>query len=553
MAQHAVSRLAAHARRVREIATVLGKYGLADSLRWLDVDFIQDRLRAGDGSRLHDQPFPARVRLALVELGTTFQKLGQTLSTRPDLCGEELASELSKLQAATTADPPAVVRARVQSELGAPPEALFASFDDVPLATASIAQVHAARLRDGSEAVVKLVRSGVVEQARADLDILAAAARLAEAHVPAMRAWRPTSVVRHFRRSLERELDFVRERTHLERFRRSFAHDESVRFPAPVEGLCSRGALTMERFHGTPFLDAAGMRASGRDLEALARSGAQLWIDMVFRDGFFHADPHAGNLVLMADGALGVLDCGMVGRVDEPLRANLEELLLHAVDRRGEELAACVLRMCEGVDEVDLASLRQDVDEILEDFVDAPLDSVDLGSMFAAVFSALHRHRLALPPSLALLLRTLAVLEGTSRQLDRSFSLAELLAPAYARSVRRRWSPRRVSARALRTAREWEGLALAFPTDFRRVLERMRDGAFRVRLEHRHLDDSVNRLTLGILVASLVLASAWLWTSAAQPGLAGAPTLGAIGFVLAALLGWRLWRSSRRALRDHAD
>jgi ubiquinone biosynthesis protein len=553
MAQDAVSRLAAHARRVGEIASVLGKYGLADSLRWLDVDFVQDRLRAKDGSRLRDQPFPARVRLALVELGTTFQKLGQTLATRPDLCGDALAEELGKLQAATTADPPSVVRARIQGELGSAPEALFCEFDDVPLATASIAQVHAARLHDGSEVVVKLVRSGVVDEARTDLDILAAVARLAEAHAPAMRAWRPTLVVRHFRRSLERELDFVRERTQLERFRSAFAGVAGVRFPAPVPALCSRGALTMERFRGTLFTDPRALRARGVDLSALARRGAQMWVDMVFRDGFFHADPHAGNLVLLPDGALGVLDCGMVGRVDAELRGRLEELLLHAVERRGEDIASCVARMCEGGDSTDLPSLRQDVEEILEDFVDVPIDSVDLGAMFASVFGALHRHQLALPPSLAMLLRTLAVLEGTSRMLDRSFSLAELLGPAYARSVRRRWSPSRVSARAVRAAREWEALASSFPSDFRRVLERMRDGAFRVRLEHRHLDDSVNRLTLGILVASLVLASAWLWTSAAQPGLAGAPTLGAIGFATASLLGWRLWRSSRRALRDRAD
>ena len=552
MAQDAVSRLAAHARRVGEIASVLGKYGLADSLRWLDVDFVQDRLCAKDGSRLRDEPFPSRVRLALVELGTTFQKLGQTLSTRPDLCGDALAEELGKLQAATTADPPSVVRARIHGELGSSPEALFCEFDDVPLATASIAQVHAARLHDGTEVVVKLVRSGVVDEARADLDILAAVARLAEAHAPAMRAWRPTLVVRHFRRSLERELDFVRERTQLERFRTAFAGVSGVRFPAPVPALCSRGALTMERFRGTPFTDPRALRARCVDLSALARRGAQVWVEMVFRDGFFHADPHAGNLVLLPDGALGVLDCGMVGRVDAELRERLEELLLHAVERRGEEIASCVARMCEGGDSTDLPSLRQDVEEILEDFVDVPIDSVDLGAMFASVFGALHRHRLALPPSLAMLLRTLAVLEGTSRTLDRSFSLAELLGPAYSRSVRRRWSPSRVSARAMRAAREWEALASSFPSDFRRVLERMRDGAFRVRLEHRHLDDSVNRLTLGILVASLVLASAWLWTSAAQPGLVGAPTLGAVGFATAALLGWRLWRSSRRALRDRA-
>lgn len=549
----AAARLRAHARRVRDIAAVLGRYGLAEALRWLDVDFVQDRLRAADGSRLRELPFAVRVRLAATELGTTFQKLGQMLGTRPDLVGDEIASELGKLQAETVADPPDVVRARVHQELGAAPEDLFATFDGRPLATASIAQAHAATLRSGQEVVVKLVRVGVEESVRADLDILAAAAALAEAHGKGLRAWRPSLVVRQFRRSLLRELDLAQERANLERFGRAFAAMPGVRFPRPIDGLCSRGALTMERLRGVLLLDEAAVRRSGADLSRLARLGAQLWVDMVFRDAFFHADPHPGNLMLLDDGTLGVLDCGMTGRVDGPLRELLEELLVHAVEQDSAAVTDCVLRLCRPKEPVEREELRADVEEIVLDFADARLADVELGSMFGAVFGALHRHRLALPAPLALLLRTLVVLEGSSRSLDRSFCMAEVLAPAYRRAARRRWAPTRVAARALRAGRSWEQLAHALPGDLRAVLERMRDGAFRVRLEHRHLDDSVNRLTLGVLVAALVLAAAALWTSPAPPRVGGHSLLGLTFLVAAALLAFRLWRLSRRALRDRAD
>lgn len=553
MAGGAASRLRAHARRVRDIATVVGKYGLAEALRWLDLDFVQDRLRAADGARLRELPFPVRVRLAATELGTTFQKLGQMLGTRADLVGEELAAELGKLQAETVADPPDVVRARVREELGAAPEELFGVFDIVPLATASIAQVHAATLPTGEDVVVKLVRTGVEDSVRADLDILAAVAASAEAHSKALRAWRPSLVVRQFRRSLLRELDLAQERASLERFGRAFGSTAGVRFPRPFPGLCSRGALTMERFHGALLLDGAAVRAAGADLAQLARTGAQLWIDMVFRDAFFHADPHPGNLMLLADGSLGVVDCGMTGRVDGPLRELLEELLVHAVEQDSVGVTECVLRLCRPREPADREELRADVEEIVLDFAEARLADVEIGAMLGAVFGALHRHRLALPAQLALLLRTLVVLEGSSRSLDRSFRLGDLLAPAYRRASRRRWAPSRVAARALRAGRSWEQLAIALPGDLRSVLERMRDGAFRVRLEHRHLDDSVNRLTLGVLVAALVLAAAALWTSPAPPRVGGHSLLGIAFLVAASLLAFRLWRLSRRALRDRAD
>jgi ubiquinone biosynthesis protein len=548
----ALGRLQRNARRVGEVLGVLAKYGLADGLRWLDVDWIQDRLRSGDGVRLREQPLAARIRLALTDLGTTFIKLGQVLSTRPDLVGPELADELSRLQVQTVADPPAVAHAMLTAELGGPPEQLFASFAPQAFASASIAQVHHATLHTGESVVVKLMRDKVQSQAATDLEILQALARLAERHAAFLRPYQPVLLARQFQRTLVRELDFTYERENLERFARRFATDSSVHFPTVHRRLCTRRVLTMERLDGVPANDLAALRDSGADLAAVARTGAHVWLEMIFRDGFYHADPHPGNLVLLPRGVVGVLDCGMVGRIDENLRLDVESMLLAAVDKDAGELADIVLRIGRAPPEADLAALRAELAEFLDDYVYHSMRDLDVGAALTSLLGIVRRYHVVLPAQLSLLLRTLIVLEGTSRSLDREFSLAELIEPVHQRATRSRFGPRRALRRLRRAWRDWDRLLDVLPVDLRRLLERLREGSFRVRLEHRHLDASVNRLTLGILVGALILAATALWVSDAPPRLGRVSLLGLVGYLLAAFLGLRLLRAARRS-RDGDD
>jgi ubiquinone biosynthesis protein len=543
----ALGRLQRHGRRVAEVAGVLAKYGLADGLRWLDVDWIQDRLRSADGLRLREQTVEARIRSALTELGTTFIKLGQVLGTRPDLVGPDLAAELSQLQARTVADPPEVVAATLTAELGRPPEQLFATFAPVAFASASIAQVHDATLHSGERVVVKIMRKGVPQQAGTDLEIMQALARLAQKHAAFLRPYQPELLARQFQRQLHRELDFTYEREHLEQFARAFAGDGGVRFPAVHRALCSKHVLTMERLDGVPATDVAGLRDSGADLAAIARGGAHVWLEMIFRDGFYHADPHPGNLLLLPGGVVGVLDCGMVGRIDENLRQDVEAMLLAAVEQDGGELAEAVMRVGRAPPDADRAAMRADLDEFLDDYVHHALRDLDVSKALGSLLGIVRRHHVVLPAPLSLLLRTLIVLEGTSRSLDRDFSLAELLEPVYRKAARARLRPRRWLRRLRRNFRDWDRLLDALPGDLRAVLERLRGGSFLVRLDHRHLDASVNRLVLGILVAALTLAATALWTSAAPPRLGSVSLLGLLGYLLAAFLGLRLLRAARRS------
>lgn len=546
----ALGQLRRHGRRVAEVAGVLARYGLADALRWLDADWIQDHLRSADGERLREQPLEARIRLALMELGTTFIKLGQVLGTRPDLVGPELAAELSRLQAETVADPPETVIATLTEELGRPPEELFATFAPEAFASASIAQVHAATLRGGGRVVVKIMRAGVRQQARTDLEILQVLARLAARHAEFLRPYQPELLARQFQRTLARELDFTHERRHLERFGRRFARDGAVHFPAVCPQFCTRSVLTMEHLDGVSAADAAGLRESGADLAAFARAGARLWLDMIFRDGFYHADPHPGNVLLLRGGVVGVLDCGMVGRIDERLRQDVEAMLVAAVENDADRLAEIVLRIGRAPADTDRAALRVEIDEYLADYVQRTLRELEVGSALGTLLGIVRRYHIVLPAQLSLLLRTVIVLEGTSRALDRAFSLADLFAPVYRRALRARLSPRRLRRRLQRGLGDWQRLLEAAPDDLRAVLERLREGSFRVRLEHRHLDASVNRLTLGILVAALILSATALWTSDAPPRLGGVSLPGLLAGLLALLLGWRLRRAVRRSRED---
>lgn len=538
-----LARLDRDARRVGEIAGVLARYGLADWLKGIHVGWLQDRLRSDDGQPIGDLPFERRVRLALTELGTTFIKLGQILSTRADLTGPELAAELAHLQADTPADPPEEVSALIREELGYPPEMLFATFEPEAMASASIAQVHRARLKTGEEVVVKVQKHGITERIQSDLEILAALAELAERHSDQLRPYQPAATVRQFRKTLLRELDFTFERRHLEEFRGRFADDPGVRFPAVHERFSSRKVLTMERLEGIGGGERERLARSGVDLDEFSRRGATLFLEMIFRDSFYHADPHPGNLMLLPGGVIGVIDCGMVGRIDEELREEVETLLLCMVERDGQHLTETVLRIGAAPADCPRERLRADLDEFLADFVGQPLDELDLSEALNQLTGIIRRYRITLPPALSLLLRTLVVLEGTSRQLNPGFSLAEAIRPFYASSMRRRLAPGRLLGRMRRTWRDWDRLVEALPRDVTDLLARIRNGTFNVHLDHRHLDPVVNRLVLGIITAALFVSSSLLWSMKAPPMVGGVSVVGAAGYLAATYLGWRLYRA----------
>lgn len=539
----AIRHLERNVHRAGEIIGVLAKYGLADWVKGLKFSWLQDRIQSFDGQHIPDLKLEERVRLAFSELGATFIKLGQMLSTRPDLVGPEMARELAHLQTAAPADPPAAVRARIESEFDQPLTSLFTQFDDAPLASASIAQVHLARLHSGEQVVVKVQHAGIVDKIMPDLDILAGLAELAEKHATQIRLHQPVAVVRQFRRTLLRELDFTFERRNLEEFAQHFAQDDTVHFPRAYAQFSTRHVLTMERLEGILGSDSAALAASGADLNEFARRGANLYLQMIFRDAFYHADPHPGNLMLLPGAVVGVLDCGMVGRLDEELAEGLEEMLMAVVNRSSVDLGDIILRLGSAPPATSRDQLRADLTDFVGDYVGQSIQDMDLAGALNNLFEIIRRYHIALPPSLSVLLRTLVELEGTAQRLTPEFSLAEVFGPFYTTMVRRRLSIRHVLGRLQHAYRDWERLARSLPRDLDEVLKRVREGTFSVHLDHRHLDPVINRLVLGVMTAALFVGSSLLWSMKAPPVVAGVSVFGGAGYVVAAYLGWRLLRA----------
>ncbi len=531
-----------HVNRWREILTVLSKYGLADWIYRLDFEFAKGLLRNRDGEMLAQCPRERRIRMAIEELGPTFIKLGQILSTRPDLVGVDLADELKRLQTEVPADPPAVVRQTIAAELGRPVEDLFADFEDEPLASASIGQVHRARLQSGEPVVVKVQHAGIRDGVRVDLDLMVGLAQLAE-RIPELASYRPVAIVAEFRRTLRRELDFGRELRNLQQFRHEFGDDPTVHIPRPFPGLSTQRVLTMELIEGIKLNEAVGLERCGLDLEEIARRGANLYLEMIFIHGLYHADPHPGNIVLLQENVIGLLDFGMVGRLDESLREEVEEMLMAIVDRDARYLSMIITRLGATPHDLDEASFALDLADFVDHYGTQPIESFDLSGALREMVAIIRRYHIMLPGPVAMLIKVLVMLEGTARLLSPRFSLLEVMQPYRRKMLLRRLAPRRRLRRMQRVLREAEQLAEVLPRRLNDILQQVQSGKFDVHLDHRGLEPSVNRLVLGMLSSALFLGSSILLSREVGPHLYGISVVGGLGICLSVALGLRLFRA----------
>jgi ubiquinone biosynthesis protein len=540
-------------KRWTEILSVLSKYGLADWLAQSNIDFVKDRLSSRDGESIARLTREARIRLTLTELGPTFIKLGQLLSTRPDVVGRELADELTQLQTATPADPPETIRALVEMELGESLENLFSEFDLAPIASASIGQVHRARLNTGERVVVKVQHAGIESKVNEDLEVLAGLAQLAE-QFPEFGPYRPTANVAEMGRTLRRELDFGREERNLHQFAELFRNDPTVLIPKAYTDLSTPRVLTMDMIDGIALSHPGLLDAAGLDREELARRGANLYMQMIFTHGFFHADPHPGNIVLLPGNVIGLLDFGMVGRIDERLREQIEDMLQAIVQHDVPLLVRIVKRLGKAPPQLDEAGLANDLADYVGGYATQSLDQFPVGAALTDMIEIMRRYRIMLPPTVAMLIKTLVTLEGTAKLLSPRFSLMEVMQPFHRGMMFRRLSPARQAKKLRRFYMEVEQLAEILPQRVVQILEQVQEGRFDVHLDHRGLGPSVNRLVLGMLASALFVGSSFLLSYQVPPllfyrsesvwlGMKDISLLGLSGCILSLLVGLRLLRA----------
>lgn len=545
--------------RLQDIASVFVRYGFGDAVRRLGMAGALERAgkvlhwkEAAEFARLAP---PERVRHALQDLGPTFVKLGQILATRVDLFTPEWIEEFEKLQDRAPPAAFAEVRAQVFQDLGVAPENVFVKFDSDPIAAGSIAQVHRAQLADGTQIAVKVRRPGIRPIVEADLRLLARLAEILEAEFPALARFRPREVVRQFTQTLRRELDLAAECRNAERVAHSFRELPEIVVPRVYWDWTGERMNVQAYVDGIPSRDLEAVDRAGLDRRVLARRGAQAVLKMVIEDGFFHADPHPGNVFYLPENRIVFIDFGMAGHLSERRRDELSELLNGLAERDSESVVDVLLDWA-GAAQVDAEKLTVDVDGFVDRYHGVPLNQLRVGEMLADMTALLRDHELALPPDLALVLKVCVTLEATGRELDPDFDMAGEAAPFLRAAVLARRGPAALAKRG------WRALAAALeifaelPQDLRRVLRSARSGRLQVQVDltrlvrfGNQLDRAASRLTLGVVTAALIIGSSIVMTIEGGPTLLGLPLFGLLGFLGAVAGGvwllYSIWRSGR--------
>lgn len=536
-------------RRYLNIVRVLSRYGFDQVLEMMGLADAVARSR-----RLfrHSQPDIARLtaaermRLVLEELGPTFVKLGQILSTRSDVIPNAFVREFEKLQDNVPNFSFEEVLNQITEGLGAPVEQFFAEIDPVPLAAASIAQVHRARLLTGEEVVIKVRRPGIVDVVESDISALLALAGLAERHVPGSELYDPVGIVREFARTIRREMDFTREGHTIEKFRDNFIKTPWMYFPRVYWEQSSRAILTMEYIAGVKVSDHGKLFELGLDPVMIARRGADSFLEMVLNHGFFHGDVHPGNVLILPGNVICLLDYGIVGRLDDDLKRFLTDILTAIVNRDMDEIVSLLLFAGDISDTMDIRALKRDLFNFIDGYYEIPLKDIQVGLMLLEFIEIITLYSIRIPPDLMMLVKSLVLVEGMGRMLDPAFDMVEHLRPFIAKAIRQKYSPLRISRDANQILSSYLNLARNIPRDLKEIINRINRNKFKIDLEHRGLDKftadfdrSINRLSTSMILAAMIIGSSIVIQTDKGPKFMDFPVLAFVGYIVAGLVG--LW------------
>jgi ubiquinone biosynthesis protein len=546
--------------RLHEISLVFIRHGLGDLVRRLGVASLLERAgemlhwgEASQGARLEPEQ---RLRLAFEELGPTFIKLGQMLSMREDLIPPKWTTELALLQSSATPVPFEQILPVIERSLGTPVAQSFVDLEREPTGSASIAQVHRARLHDGRDVVLKVRRPGIEAKVEADLRLLAHLARFVEREVAETRRYQPVRVVDEFRRSMLRELDLANEAHNIERIGRNFRGEPHVSIPHVYPQWTSETMNVQEHIDGISAEDVAAVERAGFDLRLLAQRGVDNVLKMILEDGFFQADPHPGNVLYLPGNRIAMIDFGMTGRLSRARRNQIIDLLA-GITRKDSEPMVEVLLDWAGEEAVDEEQLTADVDELVADYADLPVKDMRVAELLGRITGMMRTHGIVLPSDLTLMFKALITLEGSGRRYDPDFVLADRLRPFVERALAARYAPAELGRRGGAGIGQMVDLIQAIPRDLARVLKDARRGRLKLDLDLKRLDSfvrkldrTINRITIGIMTASVVIGSSIVMTVTSGPQVWGIPIftiLGCIGYLLAFVNSvwviYSIWRS----------
>jgi ubiquinone biosynthesis protein len=509
-------------KRVPQIVSVLGKYGFGDVVNRMGLDSLFHDLKAKFFSDVPAEyeglTTEERIRRALEELGPTFVKFGQVMATRPDLIPMSLVVELRKLQDKVPPFDTTGIKAHVEAELGRKIDEVFSEFDEKPLAAASIAQVHRATLKDGKKVVLKIQRPNLERTIATDLDIIEFLAQVMEERVPEARRYSPTAAVREFKKSISKEIDFEREAYNMKRYARQFKDDPAVYVPKVYDEYTTPRILCEEFIDGVKVDSAAIKQRPSLDRETVAKNGIRIVIESVFIHGFFHADPHPGNIFLLDGNRVCMIDYGMMGVLDQERIDELLVFLVSLLTKNTDKMIRLFHKLGLIGEETDVRALRLDCDDLLNRYEMVELAHIDTGRLISQLFDVITRHDIILPADLLIMGKALATIDGVARDIYPELDPLSALRPHVLRVYMRRLAdPVFFSREPLKVAEELWFLAQSAPRDLRLLLRHVREGTARIGVDVEGLEASVkkyalasNRLSLSVVMGAIILGSCYL-------------------------------------------
>ncbi len=547
-----VGRTYRHLNRYRQILGILFKHGFGDLVERLKIDqYIEVGLQWI--SKKPREPVEKlsraeRVRMAFEELGPTYIKLGQALSTRPDLIPMEFIRELSKLQDDVPPFPFDQAKGIIEKELGSPLDTLFESIQETPIASGSIGQVYKARLDEDETVAVKVQRPGIRRIIEVDLEIMLHMATLIERHIEELYLHRPVKIVEEFADSLEKEIDYTIEASNMERFARQFLDTPTIYIPKVYRERTTSRVLTTEFIDGIKVSHLDKLAAAGLDRKKLTENGADILFKQVFDYGFFHADPHPGNIFALPGNVICLLDFGNAGMVDRTTREEFVDLIDSVVNRNEKRVTQVLLKLTIYDDEPDPRRFERDVADFMGRHLYKPLKEIELGRLLHHLMELAARHRLRIRPDIFLMMKALATVEGVAMTLDPEFDMISRAAPFIERVKLSRYYPERILNDLFSLASELIRFFEQFPRDVLEISRLMRQRKFQFNVEHQGLDklraahDQIsNRIAFSIIIAALIIGSALIVISDTPPIIFGISLIGMIGFLAAAVMGiWLL-------------
>jgi len=538
-------------KRFRQIFGVLLKYGFDDVVERLKLYTLiklgrKLSRKAREADKYEHLTTAQRLRMALQDLGPTFVKLGQVLSTRPDLVPMELVKELQKLQDRVPPFPTDEAKKIVSAQLNKPIDEIFLSFSEQPIAAASIAQVHRARLLNGQPVAVKIQRPGIKKVIETDISILYDLANLIEKYFPDTELYNPRGIVDEFAKTIRAEMDFVREGRNIDRFHKFFANDNTIYIPKVYWEQTTRHVLTMEYVDGVKISEIEFAQRPDLDPQAIARNGAMSILRMIFELGLFHADPHPGNVFVLRNNVLAPLDFGMVGRLDDQTKAYLQNLLSAIVDRNIDRIIKIFID-AEVIDAAgDNRGLRLDLNDFIDSYYGVPLRQLEIEKLFGDLIDILRRHRIALLTDVVLMAKAMATMESVGRGLDPDFNMMTLVEPFVKKLMAQPFLPERRFKKIKQLVQETDELIQVLPAELKYILRKVKKGKMTMIFEHRglerlilELDRSSNRLAFSLIIAALIIGSSMIVFTNKGPCVFGLSLFGLIGYLIAAILG--LW------------